>query len=113
MNIIYVFHCAFEDTSTHVATVRVENLTIMEGLEYAFRWTQNIEDSWSMKGQLDGNDAVTVEAPLHQKKDGSPLGLRSTSVGDRMWINGLTYQVEGSGFRLMDSTASLINPIAN
>ena len=101
-NSIKVIHCAFEDQPLHVATVHTEDLTTMQALEYAFRWTQNIEDSWSNNGELDANDNVTVEAPLHKGKDGQLYGLRSTSVGDQMLVNELTYIVDSVGFKLLD-----------
>ena len=56
-----------------------EDSTLIDKLEYAYRWTQNIMDSWSLKIDEDGNDAVTVVGDV---SDG--YGLRSTSVGDQM-----------------------------
>ena len=35
-------------------------MSLIEKLEYAYRWTQNIMDSWSLKMPEDGNDDVTV-----------------------------------------------------
>ena len=101
-NSIKVIHCAFDYQPVHVATVQTEDLTIMDGLEYAFRWTQNIEDSWSMKGEHDGNDNVTIVASLHEGLNGQVYGLRSTSVGDKMIVNCLTYLVDSIGFKLLD-----------
>ena len=45
---IEVIHAAFEDQAETVATVEYVG-KIDSGLEYAYRWTQNIMDSWSMK----------------------------------------------------------------
>jgi hypothetical protein len=66
----------------------------MDILEYAFRWTNNIMGSWSKKIGEDANDDVTV---LVEREDG--LGLRSTSVFDRMEIGGIVYQVDFVGFK--------------
>ena len=99
---VEVIHCAFEDVPIHVATVQsAPHHNTIEACEFAFRWTQNIHDSWSMKGELDGSHNVFVMAPLHQGKDGQPLGLRSTSVGDRMIINGVVFEVAPNGFELL------------
>ena len=56
---------------------------ITDVLEYAFRWTNNVMGSWSKKIGEDANDDVTV---LVEREDG--LGLRSTSMFDRMEIGG-------------------------
>lgn len=100
-NIIKVIHCAFEDQALHVATVTSNRCSINEDLEYAFRWTQNIEDSWSMKGEIDGNSDVVVEAPLH-RYNGQTVGLRSTSVGDQMIVGSDVWRVDGIGFTKLD-----------
>ena len=57
---VAVIHTAFEDKPSTVALVHTkEGMSLIEKLEYAYRWTQNIMDSWSLKMQ-DGNDDVTV-----------------------------------------------------
>ena len=63
-------------------------------LEYAFRWTNNVMGSWSKKIGEDANDDVTV---LVEREDG--LGLRSTSVFDRMEVDGKMYEVSMVGFK--------------
>lgn len=63
-------------------------------LEYAFRWTNNVMGSWSKKIGEDANDDVTV---LVEREDG--LGLRSTSMRDRMEIGGIVYEVAMCGFK--------------
>lgn len=63
-------------------------------LEYAFRWTNNVMGSWSKKIGEDANDDVTV---LVEREDG--LGLRSTSMFDRMEIGGIVYEVSMVGFK--------------
>jgi len=66
----------------------------MDILEYAFRWTNNVMGSWSKKIGEDANDDVTV---LVEREDG--LGLRSTSMFDRMEIGGIVYEVAMCGFK--------------
>lgn len=86
---------------TDVAEVDVTelyNLSRMDQLEYAFRWTNNIEGSWSRKIGSDANDAVTV---LMTREDGK--GLRSTSMFDRMIVDGKTYEVDMFGFEEVET----------
>lgn len=71
---------------------------VNEALEYAYRYTNNVDGSWSMKIGSDANDDVTVLAPLHITSDGRTMGLRSTSMFDRMILNGKTYKVSMMGF---------------
>lgn len=94
----------------HVATVNLEDadFDMMEhedALEYAFRWTQNLEGSWSIKEkELDGfknndlNDLVMVEAPLEEG-----YGHRSSMIGDIFVIhtstNAYAYEVDFFGFK--------------
>ena len=98
----------FED----VAEVNVWHTEdIDEALEYAYRWTNNISGSWSIKlrdmtlrdGTMfengDYNDDVTVLRPLHKGE----MGLRSTSMFDRMVLNGKTYKVSMVGFTEMET----------
>ena len=57
---VAVIHTAFEDKPSTVAFVKTkEGMSLSEKLEYAYRWTQNIMDSWSLKMPEDGNDDVT------------------------------------------------------
>lgn len=65
-----------------------------DALEYAFRWTNNVMGSWSKKIGEDANDDVTV---LVEREDG--LGLRSTSMFDRMEVGGIVYEVSMVGFK--------------
>ena len=82
MEQVAVIHTAFEDKPSTVAFVNVpEDMTLIEKLEYAYRWTQNIFDSWSLKMPEDGNDDVTVMGDIS-----SGMGLRSTSVGDQILV---------------------------
>lgn len=89
-----------------VAEVNVRHTEeVNDALEYAYRWTNNLSGSWSIKlkdmtlsdGTMfengDYNEDVTVLVPLHKG-----MGLRSTSVSDRMIFNGKTYKVDSFGF---------------
>lgn len=82
---------------TPVALVDVTDFSnhgVNEQLEYAFRYTNNVMGSWSKKIGADANDDVTV---LVEREDG--LGLRSTSMGDRMEVDGVEYRVAMVGFK--------------
>jgi|TARA_B100001063_G_scaffold152242_1_gene142050 hypothetical protein len=91
---IEVIHSAFEEEAEHVANVAAPQADVMEALEYAFRYTNNVEGSWSMKVGGDANDDVDVIKPLY--KD---MGHRSTSVGDHMRVDGQLYIVANMGFK--------------
>jgi hypothetical protein len=98
MTQVAVIHTAFEDTPSTVAFVNVPEFpTLIETLEYAYRWTQNIMDSWSLKMPEDGNDAVTVVGDIS-----SGMGLRSTSVGDQILVGTEKYVVAPFGFETLD-----------
>ena len=95
---VAVIHTAFEDKPSTVALVHTkEGMTLNQKLEYAYRWTQNIMDSWSLKLPMDGNDAVTVMGDI---SDG--YGLRSTSMGDQMLIGNQKYVVAAFGFKTLE-----------
>ena len=95
---VEVIHTAFEENPRTVALVEVGERTGTDALEYAYRWTQNVMDSWSLKMDQDGNDDVTVVAELPVGKDGKTRGLRSTSMGDHMLLDNIKYQVDSFGF---------------
>ena len=98
MTQVAVIHTAFEDTPSTVAFVNVPEFpTLIETLEYAYRWTQNIMDSWSLKMPMDGNDDVTVMGEI---VDG--MGLRSTSMGDQILVGTEKYVVAPFGFETLD-----------
>lgn len=99
---ITVYHRTAENAYDRVAVVEAPTDNEMAALEYAYRWTNNIEGSWSMKIGADANDNVTVTAPLpvHESRT---YGLRSTSMFDRMVVNGKTYKVAMVGFTEMET----------
>ena len=85
---------------TDVAEVNVWHTEDVDAaLEYAYRYTNNVDGSWSMKIGSDANDDVTVLASLPVTADGRKMGLRSTSMFDRMVVNGKTYKVDMMGFK--------------
>ena len=95
---VAVIHTAFEDKPSTVALVQTkEGMSLIEQLEYAYRWTQNIMDSWSLKMPMDGNDDVTVMGDIS-----SGMGLRSTSVGDQILVGTEKYVVAPMGFTTLD-----------
>jgi len=112
--IIEVYHIAFGDNHK-VANVTVsDSMSVNQALEVAFRKTNNIDGSWS-KGptyEFDGQHynnsdysedvEVVAELPV---KDGRVFGLRSTSCGDQMKVNGDTYEVDFVGFKKISIAA--------
>ena len=98
MTQIAVIHTAFEDTPRTVALVDAPEGTVTEQLEYAYRWTQNIMDSWSMNGAGDGNDNVKVVEPLHVDESGKAWGHRSSAMGDHFLVDGTLYKCASIGF---------------
>ena len=77
----------------------------MDALEYAYRWTNNVNGSWSRGKQLsdgeengDYNGFVTVVEPLEKDASGKEWGHRSTSMGDHMIHKGTEYKVSMVGF---------------
>ena len=110
---IMVIHMDREtNTQEAVAAVTFDGNDINAGLNYAYRWTNNIDGSWSkgeefvMDGQLydnpDFNENVKVLAPL-RKFMGRTIGHRSSSVGDMMVVDGETYKVASFGFEKMEN----------
>ena len=97
MEQVAVIHTAFEDSPRTVAFVEVGERVGTEALEYAYRWTQNIMDSWSLKMPEDGNDDVTVMGDVSEG-----LGLRSTSVGDQVLVGTEKYVVAPFGFETLE-----------
>jgi hypothetical protein len=105
--LVQVIHSAFSERNNPitVATVKAPQSDIDAALEYAYRWTNNVMGSWSRDEQVfedgsengDFNPNVTRVAPLH-----NGMGLRSTSMGDRMIIDGVTYEVAMFGFEKLD-----------
>ena len=100
MEQVAVIHTAFEDKPSTVAFVEVPDdaESTIDKLEFAYRWTQNIMDSWSLKMPGDSNDKVTVVGDTK----GGTLGIRSTSVGDQMLIGNKKYVVARMGFETLD-----------
>lgn len=88
---------------TPVAEVNVSHIPqvdgdVSEALEYAWRYTNNVMGSWSLKIGEDANDDVTV---LVQREDG--MGLRSSMMGDRFEVDGVDYRVAMAGFKKVET----------
>ena len=102
---ITVIHASFleeGESPRAVAKVTTSGLDLFQATEYAYRYTNNLDGSWSMKLGEDANDDVEVIAPLISH-NGNTYGLRSTSVGDVMLVDdgeGFTdyFKVAGFGF---------------
>ena len=95
---VTVVHTAFEDKPQIVAEVNAPHAKVEEALEYAYRWTNNVMGSWSrddLEDNGDYNPNVTRVAPLHE----GGMGLRSTSVGDMMHVDGRSFEVARMGFQ--------------
>ena len=100
-----LIHKAFSDIPTEVAKVNVGNRRGHEALEYVYEITQNINGSWS-KGELfedgtpnpDYNEDIQLTTDL-ERYDGITWGLRSTSMGDVVELQGKRYVVAAMGFK--------------
>ncbi len=95
---VTVVHTAFEDAPQIVAEVNSPHAKVEEALEYAYRWTNNVMGSWSrddLEDNGDYNPNVTRVAPLHE----GGMGLRSTSVGDMMHVDGRSFEGGRMGFQ--------------
>ena len=84
--------------------------TQTECLEYAYRWTNNVMGSWSIKEEYfptrkgkvltfngDYNENVTV---LRQRPGG--MGQRSSMMNDRFIADGVVYKVAVMGFKKVE-----------
>ena len=91
---VKVFHTAFEETPIHIATVDAPHAVHTEACEYAYRWTQNIMDSWSHpEGVEDKNPHVEVVVPVET------YGHRSSAMGDYFEADGTLYKCAAVGFK--------------
>ncbi len=107
---IEVFH-----SGEHVANVNVPDSaqSAEDALEYAWRWTNNVAGSWSIKEKYFGNDIdgekngdynenVEVVAPL-RNYGGRLMGHRSSMTGDVFKLNGVAYEVAMCGFKKVEN----------
>ena len=100
---VTVFHKDFDSYAfTRVAVVNANTNDEKEACEYAYRWTQNIHDSWSHpEGVEDKNPNVEIvgELPMH---NGKVFGLRSSMMGDRFYVeDGDAYECAMIGFEAL------------
>jgi|TARA_B110000881_G_scaffold200112_1_gene198189 hypothetical protein len=113
MKKVTVIHAAFEETPVIVAEVNLpwevisEANTVNQVLEYAYRWTNNVQGSWSMKtdfkdnGDYNEDVEVMVDLPV-SRNTAQVMGLRSTSMGDFMVFDGIKYKVGMAGFKKVE-----------
>lgn len=102
-----LIHSAFNDQPETVAKIDVGARTGSEALEYVYRVTQNIEGSWS-RGELfedgepnpDYNPDIQLTTMLDTDEEGRTWGLRSTSMGDVIELQGKRWVVSAVGFKL-------------
>tara|TARA_B110000459_G_scaffold59166_1_gene66384 strand:+ start:1600 stop:2067 length:468 start_codon:yes stop_codon:yes gene_type:complete len=109
----YCNTCSFEETPVIVAEVNLpwevisEANTVNQVLEYAYRWTNNVQGSWSMKtdfkdnGDYNEDVEVMVDLPV-SRNTAQVMGLRSTSMGDFMVFDGIKYKVGMAGFKKVE-----------
>jgi hypothetical protein len=121
---IKVIHSQYNDDGIiigheEVAVVSTPIDDVEQSLEYAFRWTNNTDGSWSvpMSGFMingetvlnnDYNARVKYVGERHEHIIPTHLqgyGARSTSVGDLMVVDGEVYEVRPFGFRLIEEAA--------
>ena len=102
-----LIHSAFNDEPETVAKIDVGNRTGQAALDYVYRITQNIEGSWS-KGEFfddgaenpDYNQDIRLTTMLDTDEEGRTWGLRSTSMGDVIELQGKRWVVSAVGFKL-------------
>ena len=99
---VTVYHKDFDTKGAYTRVAVVEapvELNEKEACEYAYRWTQNIMDSWSHpEGVADKNECVEVVGEL-PTRGGKTFGLRSSMMGDRFYIDsGSVYDCAMIGF---------------
>jgi len=91
---------------THVANIKIDSQHETNiALEYAYRFTQNIEGSWSQgpifedgTANTDYRDFIEVVAPL-EAHNGKIYGHRSSMSGDEFELDGDVYRVASFGFK--------------
>lgn len=86
---------------------------VNDALEYAYRYTNNVNGSWSIKERIlplrdgsgmvnyDFNENVTV---LYNRPDG--MGQRSSMMGDRFIVDGVMYKCMAFGFKKVEMEAA-------
>ena len=109
MNKVAVIHTAFEDAPQTVAFVDVPEFpTVIETLEYCYRWTNNLAGSWSKGEILTGDNGETINNGDYNKNVtvmadlpvcvGVTKGSRSTSVNVHVCIANQKSADAGCGY---------------
>ena len=84
---ITVTHSAYEKTATDVAIVKIpSHMNIKQGLDYTYRWTQNVFHSWSIETDYEENEDANKDVTVLYNR-ASGRGHRSTSVGDILTLH--------------------------
>lgn len=109
--LVEVFHFNHEKaTHEKVAEVTLDAArSVEDALEYAWRWTNNLDGSWSIQkmifenGMLNGdyNASVKVCKPL-TSHEGKEYGHRSSMMGDHFVVEGVIYNVSMVGFKKVE-----------
>ena len=102
-----LIHQAFNEYQPEtVAKIDVGNRTGQSALDYVYRVTQNIEGSWSKGERFDSgepnpdyNEDIQLTTMLDTDEDGVTWGLRSTSMGDVIELQGRRWVVAMMGFK--------------
>ena len=97
---IAVIHTAFEDKPSTVALVQPKkDMSLNEKLEYAYRWTQNIMDSWSPQ---DAKMVTMMSLSWVRLIENGHGDCVLTSVGDQILVGTEKYVVAPMGFTTLD-----------
>ena len=112
MQIVVLHNDSHRNTWDAVAAVTFDGDDINIGLDYAYRWTNNLDGSWSQGEDIsydgllydnpDFNPNVKVLAPLPTHL-GRTYGHRSSMVGDMMVVDGVGYKVASFGFEKVEN----------
>ena len=112
--LIHVHHAEYpgSDLIEHVAVVDApDHLDTIESLSYAFRWTNNVDGSWSKDktfrffGETHDNGDYNERVKCTAKPHPEGYGTRSTSVGDIMCVGSDMFEVMPNGFRQITKAA--------
>ena len=106
---VTVYHNERNGKMVRVAVVQAPGECVDQCLEYAYRYTNNIEGSWSKGSTIEWQGETNVNNDFNENvefvgeypigKDGTVYGARSTMMGDVMFCDGDKYEVHMVGFR--------------
>ena len=97
---VTVVHTAFEDAPRIVAEVNAPQAKVEEALEYAYRWTNNVMGSWSIKREMISEDYANGD--LNEMAVGEAASCADDSVaaavGDIPGIAAVEVPIQPSAF---------------